>query len=158
MFFLRLCRASALEGTVATINPTATVLSCQYGKVPLDTVMGAPRSDSWMANADDEDDLRKAVQAAKELGKKRKADEGHGHGHGHGHDHSGGEGCGVCEEAEKRQSTTSAAKRFGITSFVYSARLAQTLVQAHSLYHHAKYFFFASLSRGSVSGRIRRRT
>lgn len=40
-----------------------------------------------MANADDEDDLRKAVAAAKELGKKRKADEKGGHGHEHGHSH-----------------------------------------------------------------------
>ena len=119
---------------MATINPTAAVLTCEYGKVPLDTVMGAPKSGSWMANADDEDDLRMAVLAAKELGKKRKADEdgghGHGHGHSHGHehehghthDHSGDGNCDVCKDDEKRQSTTSAATRFGITSFVYSAR------------------------------------
>ena len=134
LFCPGVCRAAALEGTVATINPTAAVLTCEYGKVPLDTVMGAPKSGSWMANADDEDDLRMAVLAAKELGKKRKADEdgghGHGHGHSHGHehehghthDHSGDGNCDVCKDDEKRQSTTSAATRFGITSFVYSAR------------------------------------
>lgn len=36
--------AAALEGTVATINPTAAVICCEFGKVPLETVIGPPRS------------------------------------------------------------------------------------------------------------------
>mmetsp|Transcript_36548 Transcript_36548/g.91927 ORF Transcript_36548/g.91927 Transcript_36548/m.91927 type:complete len:374 (-) Transcript_36548:46-1167(-) len=144
----------SLKATVATINPTAHVLSCEWGKVPLDTVMGPPQGSSWVASADDEDDLREAVRVAKELTKRRKGpdekpiddhsghgqdhsdhqpDHGHGHshshGHGHGHTHQhSGEGhteedCKVCEAEKDKQETTSAAQRFGITSFVYTARL-----------------------------------
>jgi len=82
-----------LAALVATINPTARVLKCEWGKVPVETVFGPPERPSWVSKADDEDDLRAAVRAAKEVSNKRKEpDGGHaGHGQGHGHGHEGQE-------------------------------------------------------------------
>ena len=143
-----------LAGIAANINPTAQVVTAEWGKVPLDTVFGAPKSGSWVCKADDEDDLRDAVAAAKQLSKKRKASEtavghgtaGHEHGHGHAHEHGGvqcteshGEAHGhthehggvPCTETHghggaasdtSRQASTTAAQKYGITSFVYSRR------------------------------------
>lgn len=105
-------KMETLAGIVSTINPTATVLSSEWGKVPLDTVMGPPKSSSWVCKADDEDDLRESLAAAKQQIKKRKmpeaeaaqqhahthaqnghaadCDEPHGSGHGGGHEADGG--------------------------------------------------------------------
>lgn len=113
-----------LHGVLNTLNPTAAVLAAEWGKVPLETVL-APRSGvGRIAAADDEDDLREALRAAKKP-RGTNADatpctdsacahshgDGHGHGHGHSHSHEG-----------SRQTTTSAAQKFGITSFVYARR------------------------------------
>jgi hypothetical protein len=37
-----------LQGIAANINPTATVIASEWGKVSLDTVFGAPKSMSWV--------------------------------------------------------------------------------------------------------------
>jgi hypothetical protein len=37
-----------LAGIVANINPTAYVVTAEWGKVPLETVFGAPKSASWV--------------------------------------------------------------------------------------------------------------
>ena len=97
-----------LTGIANTINPAATVLAAEWGKVPLDSVFGPPKSNSWVSKADDEDDLRDAVEAAKQLSKKRKTEEGenaghghehqHGHEHGHGHAETAGHGTGHSHE------------------------------------------------------------
>ena len=85
-----------LTGIAGNINPSAQVVQAEWGKVPLETVFGAPKGSSWVCKADDEDDLRDAVAAAKQLSKKRKVSEagasagGHGHGHSHGHAHEHG--------------------------------------------------------------------
>ena len=145
-----------LTGIAGNINPSAQVVQAEWGKVPLETVFGAPKGSSWVCKADDEDDLRDAVAAAKQLSKKRKVSEagasagghghghshghahehghtadcsdckteGHGHGHGHTHEH-GGAPCAdaACDKADaSRQAGTSAAQKYGITSFVYSRR------------------------------------
>jgi len=62
----------ALTGMVTAINPTAHVLTSEWGKVPLETVFGKPKGAAWVCKADDEDDLRDAVAAAIEFSKKRK--------------------------------------------------------------------------------------
>jgi len=151
----------ALQAIACHINPTAAVVDAEWGKVPLESVLGAPTGDSWVCKADHEDDLRSAVAAAKQLAKKRKlqteglvpadlsrahgeqgppAAHGHGGGHGGGHDgHGGGHGGGghgggghehgeVSKEVGHvhgqgdMQATTTAATKYGITSFVYSRR------------------------------------
>uniref|UniRef100_A0A7S0HTR6 CobW C-terminal domain-containing protein n=1 Tax=Hanusia phi TaxID=3032 RepID=A0A7S0HTR6_9CRYP len=130
-----------LTGVVGTINPSAQIVPCEWGKVSLDTVFGPPKGTSWISKADDEDDLRDAVAAAKHMREKKRKepDEGHAcddnhcgheheHGHGHGHEHGHSHDGKACEHKDCgsadsiRQTTTSAAKKFGITSFVYSRR------------------------------------
>jgi len=70
---------SALTSIAQHINPTAHVIPCEWGKVPLDVVVGGPKGGrSWVQN-DDEDDLRHAITAAKEQVKKRKALESASH-------------------------------------------------------------------------------
>jgi G3E family GTPase len=86
---------SALASIAQHINPTAHVITCEWGKVPLDVVVGGPKGGrSWVQN-DDEDDLRHAIQAAKEQVKKRKAlsalesasqERANSHARGHGHE------------------------------------------------------------------------
>ncbi len=41
-------QGTRLAGIVNAINPTAHVLMCEWGKVPLDTVMGPPKTSSWV--------------------------------------------------------------------------------------------------------------
>jgi hypothetical protein len=40
-----------LAGIVANINPTAYVVTAEWGKVPLETVFGPPKSASWVCKA-----------------------------------------------------------------------------------------------------------
>jgi len=129
-----LCTPEQLEtlsGIVATINPLAKVVPCEWGKLPLELVMGPPSSSSWVCNADDEDDLRAAVRAAKEQSKKRKEPpasdhtaHGHSHGHEHEHGHGGEEECKVCtsDAPPERATATTAQTKYGISSFVYARR------------------------------------
>ncbi|EKX46337.1 hypothetical protein GUITHDRAFT_70755, partial [Guillardia theta CCMP2712] len=50
-----------LTGVVGTINPSAQIVPCEWGKVSLDTVFGPPKGTSWVSKADDEDDLRRLI-------------------------------------------------------------------------------------------------
>jgi G3E family GTPase len=36
-------RRKQLHQLVTSLNPAATVVSCEFGKVPLETVLGAPK-------------------------------------------------------------------------------------------------------------------
>ena len=45
----------ALHCIISHLNPTAEVVPAEWGKVPLETVVAAPKGKSWIANADDED-------------------------------------------------------------------------------------------------------
>lgn len=151
----------ALKAIACHINPTAHVLDAEWGRVPLDTVLGAPQGENWICKADHEDDLRSAVAAAK-AAKKRKIEgefrderghehnahahepqtgehgshgsmHAHGHGEGHGekngegghelaHEHGHTNGHGHEHGDGDRPSETTAASKYGITSFVYSRR------------------------------------
>jgi hypothetical protein len=62
---------AALEGIAAHINPTAHVLTAAWGKVPLDVVVGGPKGRKSWVQCDDEDDLRNAINAAKQQVGKR---------------------------------------------------------------------------------------
>ncbi|EKX54518.1 hypothetical protein GUITHDRAFT_99995 [Guillardia theta CCMP2712] len=62
---------SALSEIVSNFNPTASVVTCSWGKVPLDVVLGAPKG-KGVCKVDDEDDIRRAVKAARQAQGSRK--------------------------------------------------------------------------------------
>ena len=130
-----------LEAIVSSLNPLARVFTCEQGKVDMDELLG-PDVHGLVSNLNTEAHHKGAVVAARALGgdvgeeeEKEHACEGagcdhdgHGHAHvggscdhdGHGHAHVGGS-CDHPSHVQKR-SKTSAAKRFGILSFVYERR------------------------------------
>jgi len=81
-----------LNAIITALNPDADVIRCSYGKVDLDVVLGQAR-DKWVADADDEDDFRVSVRAAKAVSPPAEPSQGHSHGapsaaQGHTHDHA----------------------------------------------------------------------
>eukprot|EP00290_Baffinella_frigidus_P034367 CAMPEP_0180332516 /NCGR_PEP_ID=MMETSP0988-20121125/42577_1 /TAXON_ID=697907 /ORGANISM="non described non described, Strain CCMP2293" /LENGTH=577 /DNA_ID=CAMNT_0022320173 /DNA_START=26 /DNA_END=1760 /DNA_ORIENTATION=+ len=57
-------RMNQLSSLVSSLNPAASVVACEFGKVPLDTVIGAPKG-PWACLADDEEEIKRAVKAAR---------------------------------------------------------------------------------------------
>ncbi|KAJ1473717.1 CobW/HypB/UreG, nucleotide-binding domain-containing protein, partial [Baffinella frigidus] len=140
-------RMNQLSSLVSSLNPAASVVACEFGKVPLDTVIGAPKG-PWACLADDEEEIKRAVKAAR-FGRgahsKRAAPESSSSpsssifgsmpamSGGGGAARSGGAeegpqgnvmgaGDGMQRKAQHGQQPTSVQERFGIGSFVYSRR------------------------------------
>ena len=136
----QLARSDQLEklsAVVRSLNSTAAIVPTEWGRVPIATVLGAdlPTTALRAARTNVETAHKRAVQ---------NASHGHGHGHGHvhgpecgdgcknghdGHEHHGhdghehhGHGHGARSVDGGGQGKTTAASRFGITSFVYSRR------------------------------------
>ena len=59
-------KLTKVHALVSALNPSADVISCTYGQVELDVVLGSKR-DRWVADKDDEDDFRLSVQAANKV-------------------------------------------------------------------------------------------
>jgi len=102
-----------LKHIAAALNPSAQVVHCEFGKVELQTIFGVA---SNVVDMDDDEDIRLSVKAAKIASPDACAvpdcaDPSHAHGHSHGHEHDHGHTHG-----------TSAAEKYGITTFVYSRR------------------------------------
>ena len=74
-----------LKTIVAALNPGADVITCSYGKVDLDVVLGSER-EKWVADADDEDDFRVSVRAAKSAPAAAAEQTSDSHGHSHSHE------------------------------------------------------------------------
>ena len=136
-----------LEELVRSLNPLARIVTATFGNAPLWSLQGNPNNEASMAKLSVEGQVRGAVAAVKakesKHGHGHADDHGDGHGHAHdhgdghehgpecGHGHSHGDGhvhgpeCGHHSHdhdlSDDRQDTT-AARRFGIRSFVYSAR------------------------------------
>jgi len=100
-------KAASLTAVLSSLNPLASVIECQWGEVDLDMVLGFSRP-SIMSGLTIEGTHRGALAAARA----DKADAHHHHGHAHEHD---------CLECSLRQQTT-AAKKYGISTFVYCRR------------------------------------
>jgi len=95
-----------LRGIVGLLNPKAELVPCEFGGAPLEVVLGSQR-ETWVANNDDEDDFRVALNAVKgdqpctdpDCG-----DESHGHSHSHAkahtHEAKGHSHDEECEDAE----------------------------------------------------------
>jgi len=127
-----------LEELVRSLNPLARIVTATFGDAPIWSLKGDPSNEASMAKLSVEGQVRGAVAAVKAKESKHGHGHAHGHGNGHvhgpdcGHDHSHGDGhvhgpdCGHDhshdhDHSHERQDTT-AARRFGIRSFVYSAR------------------------------------
>lgn len=122
------------------LNPSASVFHCEFGNVPLEEVFGSESSAA--AAADDDEDIRRAVRLAQQT-QADAAAHGHGHGHahaahGHEHGHAHAE-QGHAEHGHGHEHghahATTAADKYGISTFVYSRRKPfhpkklQTLIQ-----------------------------
>ena len=59
-------KLTKVHALVSALNPGADVITCTYGQVELDVVLGSKR-DRWVADKDDEDDFRLSVQAANKV-------------------------------------------------------------------------------------------
>jgi G3E family GTPase len=132
-----------LRSIVAALNPLAAVVHCEFGKVPLDSIFGLHAS---VVSRDDDEDIRISVEHAKNqtiptCTKPDCPDLSHAHGHSHAHAHSHAHihtnDCAVpdCSDpshthahehahahAHEHAHTTSAAEKYGISTFVYSRR------------------------------------
>jgi len=107
-----------LKHIAAALNPSAQVVHCEFGKVELQTIFGVA---SNVVDMDDDEDIRLSVKAAKIASADACAvpdcaDPSHAHGHSHGHEHDHGHTHG-----------TSAAEKYGITTFVYSRSLSKLM-------------------------------
>jgi G3E family GTPase len=97
-----------LHAIVSALNPGADIITCTYGKVDLDVVLGCQR-EKWVADADDEDDFRVSVRAAAEAQKTAvatgvadkavAAEASASHGHAHSHE-SGAHSHDACQDEE----------------------------------------------------------
>lgn len=115
-------KVQRLQEIIATLNPLCTVQAARFGNVILESVLNCP---SILPKLDLEGQHRGAIAAVQA----KREDHHHGHQHGHGHDHPRDqEHNHACEEDEHEdihrqgRRSTSAAVKFGITSFVYSRR------------------------------------
>lgn len=115
-------KVERLHEIIATLNPLCTVQSARFGSVPMEDVLNSP---SILPKLDLEGQHRGAIAAAKA---KHKDSHGghqdlhrHQHEHGHTHVHTEEQDCCNPSHQQDRQTTTAAVK-FGITSFVYTRR------------------------------------
>ena len=137
-------RRKQLHQLVTSLNPAATVVACEFGKVPLETVLGAPKG-PWACLADDEEEIKRAVKAARRTSRpshsKRAAPEdaassvfgalaapslpanraGREEEGPRGNSMGGGDGLSRAANGVRGQQT-SVQERFGIGNFVYSRR------------------------------------
>ena len=143
---------AVLRSIAAALNSTATVVHCQFGKVPLQTVFGVQ---GRVVTRDDDEDIRVSVQQAKEIAADACtdvdcSDPSHAHGttkqaqahaHAHTHDHTHADSCTAPDGMDGSHSRghthdaghghhhghghtheTTAAEKYGISTFVYSRR------------------------------------
>mmetsp|Transcript_2 Transcript_2/g.1 ORF Transcript_2/g.1 Transcript_2/m.1 type:complete len:295 (+) Transcript_2:1029-1913(+) len=126
-----------LRSITVALNPLAEIIPAERGKVEVDSVFGKD-GHNLVAHLNTEGQHRGAVAAALAAAKQEE-DHKHGHdhqchdhNHGYSHDHGHGDSCadphctdsshGHHHHHHPGKDETSAAKRFGIHSFVYSRR------------------------------------
>ena len=157
-----------LEAVVRSLNATAAIVPTTWGRVPIATVLGAdlPLNAQRAARINVETAHKRAVSRARveadlgapeghvphghvhgpDCGEACGHSNGHGHGHGHDHDHHGRDGGAEAIRSVDGggQGLTTAASRFGITSFVYSrrrpfhpARLAKEVIKKLQVESHS---------------------
>lgn len=135
----------SLKVIIGSLNPLATIDSCEHGKIDVNRIFGAETNPGIVARLNTEGHHRGSVAAAKACEEDLshphsqedcnhqenachhdshdhdhscgdcKSNQCHHHGHESGHQHSH-------ESSQKKRETTTAASRFGIFSFVYTRR------------------------------------
>lgn len=124
----------SLVAIVSSLNPLATVIECEHGRVPVGDMLGKDAT-AVVARLNMEGHHRGAVAAAKCIEAEIQDDEdghhgeckackeeGHDHHHHDHHDHHHHDHHHAHTHNKKERQATTAAARFGILSFVYSRR------------------------------------
>eukprot|EP01025_Chloroclados_australasicus_P024191 TRINITY_DN2434_c0_g1_i4.p1 TRINITY_DN2434_c0_g1~~TRINITY_DN2434_c0_g1_i4.p1 ORF type:complete len:492 (-),score=62.23 TRINITY_DN2434_c0_g1_i4:389-1762(-) len=98
-----------LQEIIQSLNPLGKTVTCEYGKAPIEFIFGA-ESQAFVSQLNLDSQHRGMLEYVEHMHALQNGKRDHDH-HGHNHNHN------------HERGTTTAAKRFGIDSFVYCRRL-----------------------------------